>query len=118
MIPSVWLDQALRRLKGRIEITPLTFDPVHNIYLKWENRQITGSFKIRGAMNKVLALEAWELQRGLVTASAGNHGQGVAVAAQEAGTSVTVFASENAVPAKLDAMRASWPGRPLPRKTE
>jgi threonine dehydratase len=105
MIPPEWLDQAARRLEGQIERTPLTYDPELNLFLKWENRQRTGSFKIRGALNKVLALEPWERQRGLVTASAGNHGQGVAVAGQLTGAPVTVFASEYAVPAKLEAMR-------------
>lgn len=106
MIPSAWLDLAARRLQGQIQQTPLTYDPELNIYLKWENRQKTGSFKIRGALNKVLSLEPWEIQRGLVTASAGNHGQGVAYAASLAGAPVVVFASEHAVPAKIEAMRA------------
>ena len=79
MIPSEWLDLAARRFKARFERTPLTYDPELDLYLKWENRQMTGSFKIRGALNKVLSLGDWEQQRGLVTASAGNHGQGVAL---------------------------------------
>ncbi|NLG97592.1 MAG: pyridoxal-phosphate dependent enzyme [Chloroflexi bacterium] len=106
MIPSDWLDQAARRLKGQIQQTPLTFDSDLNAYIKWENRQLTGSFKIRGALNKVLTLQDWELRRGLVTASAGNHGQGVAEAGRRVGAPVTVFASSHAVPAKLDAMRS------------
>ena len=105
MIPPEWLDQAARRLEGQIERTPLTYDPGLNLYLKWENRQVTGSFKIRGAFNKVLALEPWEQQRGLVTASAGNHGQGVAIAGRRVNAPVTVFASDHAVPTKLEAMR-------------
>jgi threonine dehydratase len=59
----------------RIEKTPVTWDSQHRIYFKWENQQQTGSFKRRGALNKLLTLQDWELQRGLVTASAGNHGQ-------------------------------------------
>jgi threonine dehydratase len=105
MIPPEWLDQAARRLAGQIEQTPLTYDPDLDLYLKWENRQRTGSFKIRGALNKVLSLEPWEQQRGLVTASAGNHGQGVAVAAQLVGAPVIVFASDHAVPTKLEAIQ-------------
>ncbi len=105
MIPPEWLDQAARRLEGQIERTPLTYDPGLNLYLKWENRQVTGSFKIRGALNKVLALEPWEQRRGLVTASAGNHGQGVAIAGRRINAPVIVFASEHAVPTKLEAMR-------------
>ncbi|NMB89162.1 MAG: pyridoxal-phosphate dependent enzyme [Chloroflexi bacterium] len=106
MIPDAWLDEAVELLKGRVEETPLTFDPQHEIWIKWENHQITGSYKIRGAFNKILNLEPWERERGLVTASAGNHGQGVAVAARASGAPVVVFASAHAVPAKLDAMRA------------
>src|SRR5512133_3464053 len=106
MIPSDWLDLAARRLQGQIRQTPLTYDSDLDLYLKWENRQVTGSFKIRGAINKVLSLAPWEQQRGLVTASAGNHGQGVAVAGRLVGAPVTVFASDHAVPAKIEAMRA------------
>lgn len=106
MIPSEWLELAERRLQGQIHQTPLTYDAELDLYLKWENRQITGSFKIRGALNKVLAMERWEQQRGLVAASAGNHGQGVAVAGRLVGAPVTVYASIHAVPAKIEAMRA------------
>jgi threonine dehydratase len=106
MIPPAWLEDARRRLESRIHKTPLIYDPDLNTYLKLENRQITGSFKIRGALNKVLAMESAALARGLVTASAGNHGQGAAVAASQAGASLTVFASDHAVPAKLEAMRS------------
>jgi threonine dehydratase len=106
MIPYEWLTQAASRLHDRIERTPLTHDAKNDLYLKWENQQSIGTFKIRGALNKILTLENWERQQGLVTASAGNHGQGVALAGRETGTKVTVFASEHAVPFKLEAMRA------------
>lgn len=105
MFPESWLPEAALRIKSSIIHTPLTFDPEHQIYLKWENHQVTGSFKARGALNKVFSLEPWERERGLVAASAGNHGQGVALAAQKAGTRAIIFASENAVPAKIEAMR-------------
>lgn len=106
MIPYTWIEQARARIAAHILHTPVTFDPELNTYLKWENLQVTGSFKARGAFNKVFTLQAWELERGLVAASAGNHGQGVALAGSKAGAKVLVFASEHAVPAKLDAMRA------------
>ncbi len=106
MIPPEWLDEAQQRLAGQVLHTPMTFDQEHGLYLKWENRQHTGSFKVRGALNKVLSLQPWERERGLVTASAGNHGQGVALAAQRSAGHVIVFASEQAVPAKLEAMRS------------
>lgn len=105
MIPGEWLDQAAERLSGRVVKTPLTWDAARQLYLKWENRQITGSFKLRGALNKILSLQSWERERGLVTASAGNHGQGVAWAANQVGARVIVFASDHAVPAKVEAMR-------------
>lgn len=105
MIPAEWIDQAALRLAPHIRRTLLTNDAELNLYLKWENQQVTGSFKPRGALNKVLALEAWEQAAGLVTASAGNHGQGVALAGKLVGAPVTVFASNHAAPAKVEAMR-------------
>ncbi len=106
MIPSEWLDAALGRISPHIRRTPLTFDAARGIYFKWDNRQVTGSFKARGALNKVLALEPWERELGLVTASAGNHGQGMALAGQISGARVTVFASEGAPAVKVEAMRS------------
>jgi threonine dehydratase len=105
MMPYSWLEEAAARLAQHIVVTPLVYDPELDIYLKWENRQLTGSFKARGAFNKISTLQPWELQRGLVAASAGNHGQGVALAGNKAGAPVIVFASEQAVPAKIAAMR-------------
>lgn len=106
MIPQEWIAAAGERLRGRVKRTPITFDNALGCFLKWENQQETGSFKLRGALNKVLTLQPWERERGLVAASAGNHGQGVAVAARLMGTKAVIFASEHAVPAKLQAMRA------------
>jgi threonine dehydratase len=106
MIPPEWFEEARQRITPHICKTPLEFDVGNRLYLKWENQQITGSFKARGALNKVLALQPWERQRGIVTASAGNHGQGVALAGKLIGSPVTVFASESASRVKLDAIRA------------
>lgn len=106
MIPYVWFEEAQKRIAPHIQVTPLSHDAARDIYLKWENQQVTGSFKVRGALNKVLTLQTWERQRGLVAASAGNHGQGLALAGKLAGAAVTIFASEHAVPAKVEAMRA------------
>lgn len=105
MIPSEWVDQADARIAPHIVRTPLTHDAARNLYVKWENRQKTGSFKARGALNKILALEDWERAAGIVTASAGNHGQGVALAGQLTGACITCFVSEHAVPVKVDAIR-------------
>jgi threonine dehydratase len=106
VIPSEWLDRAALRVAPHIRRTLLTNDAGLNLYLKWENRQVTGSFKARGAFNKILSLEPWECAAGLVTASAGNHGQGVALAGKLVEAPVLVFASSHAVPAKVEAMRA------------
>jgi threonine dehydratase len=105
MIPYIWLEQASERIGPYIQKTPLTFDPQNNLYLKWENHQVTGSFKTRGAFNKVFSLQKWELERGLVTASAGNHGQGVALAGRMKQAPVIVFASDHASQNKIQAMR-------------
>jgi threonine dehydratase len=105
MIPYDWLEFAQERLAPHIQTTPLGFDNNRKIYIKWENHQVTGSFKARGALNKVFCLQPWERERGLVAASAGNHGQGVALAGKLVGVPVTIFASEHAVATKVQAMR-------------
>jgi threonine dehydratase len=105
LIPYSWFEQANKRISPYIKKTPLTYDEENRLYLKWENHQVTGSFKARGALNKILALQDWEFQKGLVTASAGNHGQGVALAGKIKHAPVIVFASEHAQPNKLQAMR-------------
>jgi threonine dehydratase len=106
MIPYEWLEQAESRISPYIKSTPLTRDAARNLYIKWENQQVTGSFKARGAFNKVLLLEDWEREVGLVAASAGNHGKGIALAGGKVGAAVDVFVSEYAVPAKVESMRA------------
>lgn len=106
MIPQDWITAAGERLRGRVKRTPVTYDSALDCFMKWESQQETGSFKLRGALNKVLSLQPWEREQGLVAASAGNHGQGVAVAARLMGAQAVIFASERAVPAKLAAMRA------------
>ena len=73
--------------------------------LKAENLQRTGSFKARGALNAVLSLSEEQRERGVVTLSAGNHGQGLAYAAQIAGVRCVVFMPENAVPTKVAAVK-------------
>jgi threonine dehydratase len=105
MIPYTWLEQAYERISPFILKTPFTYDDQNRLYIKWENHQVTGSFKARGALNKILALQEWELERGLVTASAGNHGQGVALAGRMKHAHVIVFASDHAKQNKLQAMR-------------
>ena len=88
--------EARNVLQGVLWPTPLIHSPYlskscgNNVYLKPENMQVTGAYKIRGAYYKISTLTDEEKARGLVTASAGNHAQGVAYAAQAAGVAATI----------------------------
>lgn len=106
MIPYSWFLDAQNTISPYINKTPCLYDQNLDIYLKFENHQVTGSFKARGAINKVLSLQPWEIERGIITASAGNHGLGVAYAGTLVKTKVTVFVPENAVLTKINAIRA------------
>jgi threonine dehydratase len=75
------------------------------VILKAENLQRTGSFKIRGALSKIQALDEAERAAGVVTASSGNHGQAVALAARQSAVAATVFMPQNAPMAKVEAAR-------------
>jgi len=77
-----------------------------SVFLKLENRQITGSFKLRGATNKLLSLSTAEREQGVVTASTGNHGLAVAYAASQLGIAATIFMPEDAAPRKVAKLRA------------
>ncbi len=87
---------ARRVLDGVLHPTDLMYSPFfskatgNNVYIKPENMQVTGAYKIRGAYFKCSTLTQEEKERGLITASAGNHAQGVAYAAQAAGIPATV----------------------------
>ncbi|MBC8509626.1 MAG: threonine/serine dehydratase [Anaerolineales bacterium] len=105
MIPKEWIDQAHERIAPYIRRTPLTNDSQNDLYIKWENRQVTGSFKGRGAFNKILKLEDWEREQGLLAASAGNHGQGVALAGKVVGAPVTIYAPDHAPEVKVRGMQ-------------
>jgi threonine dehydratase len=75
------------------------------LWLKAENLQRTGSFKVRGAINAVLQLNAEQRRRGVITLSAGNHGQALAYAAQSAGIPCVVVIRDDAQVSKLQAIR-------------
>ena len=75
------------------------------MWLKLENFQETGSFKLRGAFHKLLSLDEETRSRGVVAASTGNHGAGVAAAAAALGVEATIFAPETADPSKLVGVR-------------
>lgn len=99
-------------IRGSIIETPLRPVPEYDIqtgariYLKLENRQHTGSFKARGALNKVLRLAADKPGTHIVTASTGNHALGVARALQITGMSGTIYLPENASTSKIKALKA------------
>jgi len=75
------------------------------LFVKYENHQAVGSFKVRGALNRMLRTSHEERDRGFVTASQGNHGLGVCYAAQIIGAKATVVVPEKANPDKVEAMR-------------
>ena len=111
MIGFEEIEAARDRLKGLVLRTPLTRSESLSeltgtpVYLKLENRQTTGSFKLRGATNAVLSLSSDDRRRGLVTASTGNHGRAVAHAASEQGLIATVCLSSLVPRNKVDAIR-------------
>lgn len=76
-----------------------------HVWLKLENQQVTGSFKIRGATNKILLLTEEERARGVVTASSGNHAQGLGYVAKELGVRAKVIVPEMTPKVKIDAIR-------------
>jgi threonine dehydratase len=105
------ITQAEPRIRPYIRETPLEHSLVlsemgqSNIFLKLENLQLTGSFKLRGAMNKLLSLSPEQRAQGLVTASSGNHGAAVAYGLSRLGLSGQIFVPENASPVKVEMIR-------------
>ena len=106
------IEAARERLAGVARETPVypteTFSRLtgRQVFLKAENLQRTGSFKIRGAYNTIATLGAQERRAGVVAASAGNHGQAVAWAARGAGIPATIFMPQDAPMAKVEATRS------------
>ena len=105
-------EQARERLNEVIQPTKLIHSEFfsketgNKVYLKPENLQVTGSFKIRGAYNKISKLTDAEKERGLVTSSAGNHAQGVAFSAQKLGVKATIVMPKTTPLIKVEATRA------------
>jgi threonine dehydratase len=103
---------ASRRIEGLVRRTPV----VHSarlseiaggdVYLKLENEQITGSFKLRGAMNTIASLPSAVRARGIVASSAGNHGLGIAYAARHFNVHATIFVPRTAAQVKRDGIAA------------
>jgi len=105
------IEQARARLDGVARVTPVYHSATlselagRDVHLKAENLQRTGSFKVRGAYNRISTLGDEERAAGVVAASAGNHGQAVAWAAREVGSHARIFMPQDAPMAKVDATR-------------
>jgi threonine dehydratase len=103
---------AARRIAGAVRRTPLRRSAAlsdlvgGDVYLKLENEQITGSFKLRGAFNALAVMDPAERARGVVASSAGNHGLGVAKAAQHFGIPATIFVPSRAPDVKKRGIAA------------
>jgi len=103
--------EAEKRIRPYIRETPLEYSPYLSrfgncdVFLKLENIQITGSFKLRGAMNKLLSLSREDREKGVVTASSGNHGIAVSYLLKEFGVKGTIYLPEYASKAKVEALR-------------
>src|SRR5215468_9105938 len=99
--------EAGSRIRPLVRETPVDYS-LHlsrlgdaNVYLKLEHLQHTGSFKLRGATNKVLSLNEEQLRGGVIAASTGNHGMGVCYAARQAGTRATIYLPHDVSEQKL-----------------
>lgn len=109
---AVEVKDAHERIRDRVRRTPCEYSPQLSkawgleLYAKLENFQVTGSFKARGAMNKLLSLDEREREAGIVTASSGNHGQAVAWGARQLGFRARVFVPKDVDPSKLAAIEA------------
>ena len=105
------IEAAREQIAGRARVTPIYGSETlsrlcgRKTWLKAENLQRTGSFKVRGAVNKLATMNEAERAAGVVAASAGNHGQAVAWAARELGVKATVYMPEDAPMAKIEATR-------------
>jgi threonine dehydratase len=101
---------AEKRINPYVRETILDYSPYYsklaeaNVHFKLENLQHTGSFKLRGAMNKMLSLTRQQRERGVVTASTGNHGAAMAYGLGKLGATGIVFVPQNASPGKVQAI--------------
>ena len=102
---------ASKLIGNLVERTPLIYSQYFSrlcngeVYLKLENRQITNSFKIRGALNKMLNLSPKQRKRGVVTASAGNHAQAVAIAAEKLRIPARIVVPRNTPKIKIERIQ-------------
>jgi len=104
-------NQRIKAIEGGVRETPLDLSGVFSertgtsFLLKGEHLQRTGSFKLRGAMNKILSMSEEERKRGIVTASSGNHGMATALVAKITGIDVTIYLAEHASRLKLENIK-------------
>ena len=111
MLASCDIQAAEAAIRPHIRETPLiqshALSEAHaaTVWLKLESLQVTGSFKARGAMNKLLRLTADERARGVIAASSGNHGAAVAYGAGKLGIEAVLFVPQHASAMKIDAIR-------------
>ena len=104
--------RAAKQLDGVIKKTELIYSPFfskackNEVFIKPENLQNTGSFKLRGAYNKISQLSEIEKAKGVITASAGNHAQGVAYAAQQLGVKAVITMPATTPIIKVEATRS------------
>lgn len=98
---------AAGRIAPYVNRTRLVPTEVPGLWLKLENEQISGAFKARGAFSALSALTSADRARGVVTHSSGNHGRALAEAAAVLGCSATVVVPDNAMPHKVEAIRAA-----------
>lgn len=107
MVTLEMIQEAKRNLEGVARVTPLFSAPKigENVYIKAENLQLTGSFKLRGAYNKISSLTPEEKAKGVIACSAGNHAQGVALSATKNGIRSTICIPAGAPLSKVEATR-------------
>lgn len=104
--------QASARIAGLVRATPLDYsyrfsaDTGADVYMKLENLQHTGSFKLRGAANRLMTLAGEQKRAGCVAASSGNHGAAIAYAMQKLGIEGVIFVPEQTSTAKVEAIRS------------
>src|SRR5437773_1123828 len=112
MITFVDVEEARQRIQNKIYLSPFPYSETiseiagSRVFFKLDNLQMTGSFKERGALNKLLSLSLDERQKGVIAASAGNHGLAVAFHAQRLGVPATIV-----MPRFAPLIKVSWAKR-------
>ena len=110
MLTLEMIQDAKKTLEGVARVTPMYesafINPNANVYIKCENMQLTGSFKLRGAYVKTNSLTEEEAAKGVIACSAGNHAQGVALSAQRKGIKATICMPAGAPLAKVEATKS------------